>query len=85
MKIHPREPLVNEVEAKILATIHRETARLTEAESLRVVNKACSGWIASVAKYAIRLERHGDADQPGGLAPDDERRSSTATTRKDEG
>lgn len=40
---------------------------LTEAEKLRVVNAIASDWIAGVAKYAIRDERHGNTSTPGGL------------------
>ena len=41
---------------------------LTEGERLRVVAKVFGGYVGSVAKYAIREERHpGQPDKPGGL------------------
>lgn len=66
---HPREQACNEAERDIelaIATALLSHA-LTEAEGLRVVNAVASRHIGGVAKYAIRQERHGDADKPGGL------------------
>lgn len=69
MRIHPREEQTrkaeNELRSAILDIVQKH--KLTEGEALRVVNEACSSWIAGVAKYAIREERHGDATKPGGL------------------
>lgn len=70
MRIHPREEIVRRAENELANTLATTVAkhRLTEPEALRAVNAACSSWIASVAKYAIREERHGDATKEGGLA-----------------
>ncbi len=70
MRIHPREERVRKAEnelRELLCSI-TEKHELTEAEKLRVINAIASDWIAGVAKYAIREERHGDANTPGGLA-----------------
>lgn len=69
MKIHRREARVKKAEFELRDAVSAvvEKHDLTEAESLRVVNTALSEWIASVAKYAIREERHGTTDKPGGL------------------
>jgi len=72
VRIHPREEIVRGAENGIrlaLADIVQEH-KLTEAEALRVVNAALSDWIGGVAKFAIREERHGNSDTPGGFEPD---------------
>ena len=70
MRIHPRETTVRRAESELREEILRvvEKHDLTEAEALRMVNNVCSFWIADVAKYAIRQERHGNMSTPGGLA-----------------
>ena len=69
MRIHPREERChkaeNELRESLLEIVQKH--ELTEAEALRVVNAALSGWVGSVAKYAIREERHGDPSKPGGV------------------
>jgi hypothetical protein len=72
MRIHPREATVRSAENELREEIHRviEKHELTEAEALRMVNAVCSGWIGWVARYAVRQERHGNTDTPGGLAPE---------------
>jgi hypothetical protein len=65
-KQHPREVLVQEAELNLREAILKVTKDLTEAESLRVVNSVMSSHIGSVAKYAIREERHGNTETPGG-------------------
>lgn len=52
---------------------------LTEAEQIRVVVAACQNWLGSIAKYAIREERHGNTDTPGGLARDEEKPENIVT------
>jgi hypothetical protein len=73
MRIHPREQRVTRAQHELLqAFLDLKTRHdLTEAEALRVINAVASDWIAGVAKYAIREERHGNGQTPGGLAPDD--------------
>lgn len=69
MKIHPREVIVRKAENELRELLCTVTDKhgLTEAEKLRVINAIASDWIAGVAKYAIRDERHGVTDKPGGL------------------
>lgn len=71
MKVHPREQQCRAAAHELLDTLVRikEKHGLTEAEMLRVVNEESSSWIAGVAKYSIRAERHGDYETPGGMAP----------------
>jgi len=71
MKIHPREAAVKAAELDITKAITKaiEDHKLTRGEELRVVNSAAMGWIAAIAKYEIREERHPEEpDRPGGLA-----------------
>jgi hypothetical protein len=71
MKIHPREVAVKAAELDIKRAIEEAVKKhgLTSGEELHAVNAAASGWIAGIAKYAIREERHpGEPDRPGGLA-----------------
>lgn len=70
-KIHPREAVVKAAEIDLAKGIGDaiEKHKLTEAEALHAVNAAFSGWIAGLAKYAIRAERHpDDPEKPGGWA-----------------
>lgn len=71
IRIHPREQRVREAEHELLGLLValKNKHDLTEAEMLRVVNAGCSDWIAGVAKHSIRIERHGNAETPGGQAP----------------
>lgn len=73
MRRHPREKRCVEAEVALSSAILDITQKydLTEAESLRVVNAACSSWVGNLAKYSIREERHGNTDTPGGWAPSD--------------
>ncbi len=68
--MHPREKVVTEAENEISAAIHEAFKKhnLTTGEILRVVNSCLSREISMIAKYAIRHERHGEQDKPGGLA-----------------
>jgi hypothetical protein len=66
--MHSRETVVREAELKLKRALLEAIKDLTEAEGLRVVNAVMSSHIGSVAKYAIREERHGDPEKPGGLA-----------------
>jgi hypothetical protein len=66
--MHPREKLVREAESKLRGHVLDilDDSGLTEGESLRVLAAVFGGYLASVAKYAIRVERHGDTETPGG-------------------
>lgn len=66
MKIHQRETLVNKAHVKIKEAIVEHTRGLTEAEILRVIAAVLADEIGGIAKYQIRMERHGDPDKPGG-------------------
>jgi hypothetical protein len=68
-RIHPRETVVREAAQKLrshLLTVVQESD-LTEGEQLRVISEVYSDWVASMAKYMIRHERHGNENKPGGL------------------
>lgn len=69
MRQHRREPIVraaeNELRGAIIDIIEKH--QLTDAEALAIVAAALGGHVGSVAKYAIRMERHGDPNKPGGL------------------
>lgn len=66
--IHPREKPCTEARLDIETAIEAIVKKheLTEAEKIRVINAACSCQIGHIAKYAIRHERHGNEDRPGG-------------------
>jgi len=70
-KMHPREEIVREAKRKLDKLIHdwrREPAcDLTVAEELKIVMWVSSDYIQSVLRSAIRIERHGDSDKPGGI------------------
>ena len=69
-RIHPRERPCRTARLEIEEAIMEIAVKheLTTAEQIRVINAACSTQIGSIAKYAIRHERHGDEDKPGGWA-----------------
>lgn len=72
-RIHPREQLVNEAEQKLRSAVvdamkGEPFDSLTGAEYIAVINRVFSGQLASYTKFAIRQERHGDTDKPGGIA-----------------
>lgn len=68
-KIHPREARCNTAER-----ILREAVRqiydldLTQWEHMLIINRVLSDEIAGVTKFAIRYDRHGNTEDPGGLA-----------------
>lgn len=68
-RIHPREARCRDAELEldgfVLDLVKKHA--LTEGEALRVVAASAHRWVASVAKYMIREERHGDPEKPGGL------------------
>lgn len=71
-QIHPREEKVRIAEIEIKKAIFEAFERhdLTSAEQLRILSLVLSSEIGGIAKYAIRIERHGDADKAGGFAPE---------------
>ena len=69
MKLHPRERKVREAEvelSKAMTRLYTEHG-LTTAEALRVVADASNSFIQGLSRIAIREERHGELDKPGGL------------------
>lgn len=67
LKIHKREQIVDDA-AMALATAWAAARRkLTTAEELAVIARFVTDTVGGIAKYAIREERHGDTDKPGGL------------------
>lgn len=73
MKQHEREQVVREVELKLgkhLVDTLMETD-LTYGEQLRVLTEVYGNFLARMAKYMIREERHGDPNKCGGLAYDE--------------
>ncbi len=67
-KIHPREELVGAAETAIRNAVHDATEKLTEGETLRVLASVLCNEVGRIARHRIRIERHGLADKPGGLA-----------------
>lgn len=66
---HPRARVVRSAETKLnraFIDIAQEF-ELTTGEELRVLSNMLSSCIGSIAKYAIRHERHGRGDKPGDL------------------
>jgi hypothetical protein len=71
--LHPRELECNKARHDITKAILDAVEKygLTTAEQLRIVNAVSFEWIGGIAKYAIREERHGNTETPGGLESDD--------------
>lgn len=67
-KIHPRVKIVDKALRGIKESILEHIKPLTTAETVQVVTRALSDELVSIAKYAIREERHGDASEPGDWA-----------------
>ena len=72
LRIHPREKLVRDAEVVLLELVCKwldstEANKLTEWEGVRVLNQVLGLQIASLAKFSISKERHGDEDKEGGL------------------
>lgn len=69
MRLHQREVVVTEAEIELRQVISewsKKHSELTSAEWLKVMLGVCSDQMQSLLKIEIRLERHGDADKPGG-------------------
>jgi len=67
--MHPREQIVKEAENDLRELLNdlQFCRDLTEGEYFRVLGVAFSE-VGTWAKYAIRMERHGDSNTPGGMA-----------------
>lgn len=68
MKIHEREQKVLVACAQVQRDYLLAVKDLTTAEELRVIATVFGDILGSIAKYAIRQERHGSTDKPGGVA-----------------
>lgn len=70
LKIHPREKKCTAAESELRGVILGldQKHKLTQAELIQVLTHVFSDEILSMMKYAIRQERHGNTDTPGGLA-----------------
>lgn len=68
-RLHPREAIVNRADSELRRIVAdwQDGHDLTEAEELSVLTSVFSRSIGSIAKYAIREERHGNPGEPGGL------------------
>jgi len=66
-KLHPRYWIVKKAEVELSKAVMdiAQKHELTTAEQLKVVAAALGDAVGSIAKYAIRQERHGDSDTPG--------------------
>ena len=67
-RIHEREKLIKNAEIALRLAIVGATKGLTEAEAISVVTSVFSEEILGRMKYAIRMERHGNTETPGGWA-----------------
>lgn len=70
MKMHSREQVVK---GKHLCDTMLDSD-LTAGEQLRVLTEVYGNYLASMAKYMIREERHGDIHKCGGLSFDEEKK-----------
>lgn len=69
-RLHPREQIVNTAEADLRDAVSgwsRDHPDLTSAEWLKIVMSVCHDLMQGLLRTEIRLERHGDADKPGGF------------------
>lgn len=64
-RMHPRVQVVNEAECKLREALSEIRKDLTEPEYLKVVANILGDEVGTIAKYAIRQERHGRTDKPG--------------------
>jgi hypothetical protein len=67
-KLHPRERIVAKAENDLRTAVAEAVRDLTTGEELRVLAAVFGDRVGGIAKYAIRDERHGKSDKPGGLA-----------------
>jgi len=69
MMIHPKKKLIKEAENELREVLYniQFNRELTEGEFFRVLGVAFRE-VDMWAKFKIREERHGDSNEPGGLA-----------------
>lgn len=68
-RLHPREKVVRQAEMDLLTALETVITqhKLTVGECMRVVVAVLGGHIGGIARSTIRVERHGDANKPGGI------------------
>lgn len=73
MKLHPREQIVRDAKIDLgrVITEWLERHDLTSSEEIMVVCSEMFGMITGTMKYAIREERHGNVETPGGIESKD--------------
>lgn len=66
-RVHPRFYVCQEAQMDVDRAIANTIKKhgLTTAEQLNVINGACSSWIGTIAKSAIRHERGGGPEPVG--------------------
>lgn len=71
---HPREKVVRKasIEARVAVDEILRKHGITDGEETRVILAIVNDFIGGMARHMIRMERHGNADEPGGLAGEDE-------------
>lgn len=70
LRLHPREQIVGHARADLADAVfgwRRNHTDLTQAETISMLADVLGTSITGITKYAIREERHGDPDKPGGL------------------
>lgn len=74
MILHPRERIVRKAENELIAAIHGWLKKndLTTIEELAVINHVLGNTIAGTLKMALRQERHGNTDDPAGVAREED-------------
>lgn len=68
-RIHSRERRCLDADLELSRAITEIATKheLTTVEELRLVNSTLSNHIGGILKFALRKERHGNTDKPGGL------------------
>lgn len=71
-KLHPKEIVCSRAEDELFQTIttwRRKWRKdgLTSTEELQIIQNVLSSQVGQALKYAIRMERHGTTDKPGGV------------------
>jgi len=69
MRLHAREVVVTEAEIELRTAVNewsKKHSELSSAEYLKILLGVCHDQAQSLLKIEIRLERHGNADTPGG-------------------
>lgn len=70
MRMHPRERIVQKASSdlrKMLLGWFKISEELTTAEEIMVLSTVMHDLIGGALKMAIRQERHGTTDVPGGI------------------